>query len=363
MLILLIQPYNCFKQDRFIYLIFELKGKPYSFKKQYVTQMGNSMKSLKVSKVKQLLKDFTELTPDYLFAAIHGQLVYTNPSLEKFLNLEDEMPKVKDILSKGEDGYLLKNQKRSIPVDVKHRVTEIEEEKVSLYICHDLSRVKKLQKTMEHRCNEYEVFSYRVAHDLKGPLSAAKQYLSVVDKNEIDSEMVMETLDKSIGIIQSLYVLSGLSQHTDFQEVDLGSIVPSLDDMMPEFPDYTLSCKYTYFGSPTITLTMLQNLFKNTLDHFKGKGKPEVKITTEKSDEDHIVLTFEDNGPGIPEEERSAIQEAFYKGKESEGLGLGMNIVKKAVELQHGKMVISDSEKLGGVCIEITFPAKDPEEF
>ena len=325
--------------------------------------MGYSMKSLKVSKIQKILKDFSELTPDYLFAAVHGQLVYTNSRLEKFLNIEDEMPKVKDILSKAEEGYFLTNQKRSIPVEVKHRVSEIKDEKISLYICHDQSRVKKLQKTMEHRCNEYEVFSYRVAHDLKGPLSAAKQYLSVVEKNEIDADMVMETLDKSIGIIQSLYVLSGLSQHTDFQEVDLGSIIPSLEDMMPEFPEYTLSCKYTYFGSPTITLTMLQNLFKNTIDHFRGKGKPEVIIKTQQNDDESIILTFEDNGPGIPEEERTAIQEAFYKGKESEGLGLGMNIVKKAVELQHGKMKISDSEKLGGVCIEITFPAKDPEEF
>ena len=321
------------------------------------------MKTLKISKIKKVLKEFSEMTPDYLFAAIQGQIAFMNSRLEKFQNIEDELPKVKDILSRGEEGYLLKNSKKAIPVEVKHKVIEIEEEKISLYICRDLSRVQKLQKTMEQRCNEYEVFSYRVAHDLKGPLSAAKQYLSVVDNKEIDSDMVMETLDKSIGIIQSLYVLSGLSQHTDFQEVDLGSIIPSLEDMMPEFPEYTLSCKYTFFGSPTITLTMLQNLFKNSLDHYKGKGSTEVKITTASLDGDKTLLRFEDNGPGIPEEERHAIQEAFYRGKDSEGLGLGMNIVKKAVELQEGKMKILDSEELGGVCIELTFPAKDPDEF
>ena len=321
------------------------------------------MKALKSSKVKKILKEFSEVTPSYLFAAVHGQLIYMNSRLEKFLNTEEEMPKVKDILSKGDSGYILKNNKRSFPVDVKHRVVDMEDEKVSLYICRNLSQILKLQQTMEQRCNEYEVFSYRVAHDLKGPLSAAKQYLSVVDKKEIDSEMVIETLDKSIGIIQSLYVLSGLSQHTDFQEVDLGSIIPSLEDMMPEFPDYTLICKYTYFGSPTITLTMLQNLFKNSIDHFKGKGSPEVKISTLQDEDGKITIRFEDNGPGIPEEEIESIQEAFYRGKESEGLGLGMNIVKKAVELQQGKMKISDSEELGGVCIELTFPAKDPDEF
>jgi len=321
------------------------------------------MKALKISKIKKILKEFSEMTPDYLFAASHGQLVLANSRLEKFLSIEGEMPKVKDFLSKGDEGYILKNNRKSLPVEVKHRVIEVEEEKVSLYICRDLSRVQKLQKTMEQRCNEYEVFSYRVAHDLKGPLSAAKQYLSVVNKEEVDSEMVMETLDKSIGIIQSLYVLSGLSQHTDFQEVDLGSIIPSLEDMMPDFPEYTLSCKHTFFGSPTISLTMLQNLFKNSLDHFKGKGSPEVKITTIEEENDRVIIKFEDNGPGIPEEERAAIQEAFYRGKDSDGLGLGMNIVKKAVELQEGKMVISDSQDLGGVCIEMSFPAKNPEDF
>ena len=320
------------------------------------------MNSLKVSTVKKILQEFSEITPNYLFAAIHGQIVYVNAKLEKFLNVENALLKVKDILSKSEEGYQLSNARRSIPVDVKHRVITLDDEKVSLYICHDLSQVQKLQKIMQHRCNEYEVFSYRVAHDLKGPLSAAKQYLSMVDPKEIDPGMVVETLEKSIGIIQSLYVLSGLSQNTDFQEVDLGSIIPSLEDMMPEFPDYTLSCLHTFHGSPTITLTLLQNLFKNTLDHFKGKGSPEVKITTEETDDEKVIVRFEDNGPGIPAEEREQIQEAFYKGKESEGLGLGMNIVKKAVELQEGKMKITDSEELGGVCIEITFPASSPDE-
>ncbi|MCM8541638.1 MAG: HAMP domain-containing histidine kinase [Lentisphaeraceae bacterium] len=321
------------------------------------------MDSLKVSMVKKILQEFSEITPNYLFAAIHGQIVYINTKLEKFLSVESDLPKVKDILSKNEDGYQLHNARRTIPVDVKHRIITIDEEKVSLYICHDLSQVLKLQKTMQQRCNEYEVFSYRVAHDLKGPLSAAKQYLSMVEQNEIDSAMVVETLEKSIGIIQSLYVLSGLSQNTDFQEVDLGSIIPSLEDMMPDFPDYTLSCLHTFYGSPTITLTLLQNLFKNTIDHFKGKGTPEVKITTEERNDEKVIVKFEDNGSGIPFDERDSIQEAFYKGKESDGLGLGMNIVKKAVELQDGKMKISDSEELGGVCIELTFPAKDPDEI
>lgn len=322
------------------------------------------MGSLKLSKIKAILEEFSELTPSYLFAAEHGNLIYVNSRLEKFLNLEDELPKVKDILSRDENNkYFLKSSRKTIPVDVKHKVATIDEEKVSLYICRDLTQILKLQNIMEKRCDEYEVFSYRVAHDLKGPLSAAKQYLSVVDKKEIDAEMVIETLDKSIGIIQSLYVLSGLSQHSDFQEVDLGFIIPSLEDMMPEFPEYELSCAHTFFGSPTITLTLLQNLFKNTLDHFKGKGTPEVKITTSETEGETITLTFEDNGPGIPPEEVESIQEAFYKGKDSEGLGLGMNIVKKAVELQHGKMKITGSEELGGVKIELTFPAKDPDEF
>ena len=320
------------------------------------------MSSLKNSMIKKILQEFSEITPNYLFAANHGQIVYVNSRLEKFLGADKDLPKVKDILSKEENGYVLKNSRRAIPVEVKHRVISIDDEKISLYICHDLTQVQKLQKTMQQRCNEYEVFSYRVAHDLKGPLSAAKQYLSMVDPKELEPEMVVETLEKSIGIIQSLYVLSGLSQNTDFQEVDLGSIIPSLEDMMPDFPDYTLSCKYTFYGSPTITLTLLQNLFKNTLDHFKGKGAPEVKITTIEAEGDKIILKLEDNGPGIPPEDRESIQEAFYRGKESEGLGLGMNIVKKAVELQEGKMKISESEELGGVCIEMTFPAKDPDE-
>ena len=302
------------------------------------------------------LSTLADLSNDFFIAVKDGNISYLNSKALKLLKCEGlEYPKLNEILIHNEEGLFLKGPRKLVPVKKREKTIFEGDSKVRLISLRDLYDINKLEDFMEKRCNEYEVFSYRVAHDLKGPLSAARQYLSVITKDQVDIEMLIETLDKSVDIINGLYLLSGLSKHTDFSEVDLNVIVPSLADMLSGFPEYEMDCEHCFYGSPTMALTLLQNLFKNTIDHFKGEDKPKVIISTSKED-DKVILTYEDNGKGIPKEERKSVLEVFYKGSHSEGLGLGMNIISKAVELMHGRMKIKESEELGGVKIIFTFP-------
>lgn len=78
------------------------------------------------------------------------------------------------------------------------------------------------------------------------------------------------------------------------------------------------------------------NLVSNAIHAMKDKGK--LRITA-KCDGTKVLVTFEDNGGGIPDDVRDKIFEPFYTTKVSgEGVGIGLDITKKIIERHQGRI-------------------------
>ncbi|WP_233127102.1 sensor histidine kinase KdpD [Rodentibacter sp. Ppn85] len=72
-----------------------------------------------------------------------------------------------------------------------------------------------------------------------------------------------------------------------------------------------------------------------------------------------LILRVEDNGKGIPKEERQRVLDPFYRilGSEQQGSGLGLAIAAEIVKHYDGTLVLKDSEKFKtGLLIEIWLP-------
>jgi signal transduction histidine kinase len=74
-----------------------------------------------------------------------------------------------------------------------------------------------------------------------------------------------------------------------------------------------------------------------------------------------VVLTVEDNGPGIPPRERRHIFEQFYRAddlltREVEGTGLGLSIARNIVRAHGGRILVEDAED-GGARFVVVLPA------
>lgn len=69
------------------------------------------------------------------------------------------------------------------------------------------------------------------------------------------------------------------------------------------------------------------------------------------------VLEVEDNGPGIPEEERGRVFERFHRllVNDTEGSGLGLSIVKEIAEIHAAAVEISHGRDHVGACFRIKF--------
>jgi signal transduction histidine kinase len=101
---------------------------------------------------------------------------------------------------------------------------------------------------------------------------------------------------------------------------------------------------------------LLQELISNLIDNAVRYGREGGSITLSVTSPAQI--TIEDDGPGIPENEREKVFERFHRvpGSPGGGAGLGLAIVRE-IALAHGAQVQLDSPVAGsGTRIRITFP-------
>ena len=110
-------------------------------------------------------------------------------------------------------------------------------------------------------------------------------------------------------------------------------------------------------GDPVLLRRMIRNLLENGLRH--GRGAP-VALTLSRPDPSEIRIEVSDGGPGVPEEEREAIFEPFYRVKGASeadgGYGLGLSLVRQ-IARRHGGDVHCVGRPGGGCVFRVTLPA------
>jgi signal transduction histidine kinase len=104
----------------------------------------------------------------------------------------------------------------------------------------------------------------------------------------------------------------------------------------------------------------LRQVLRNLLDNAARYAREEIRVGLETA-QDHILLVVEDDGPGIPPQERERIFNRFARLEESRsrtggGAGLGLAVVQGIVE-RHGGHINVGRAGIGGARFEISLPA------
>lgn len=108
-------------------------------------------------------------------------------------------------------------------------------------------------------------------------------------------------------------------------------------------------------GDPFMLREMLNNLIDNAVRYTQPGGQVTVRVTREPPG---VVLSVEDNGPGIPETERARVFERFYRvlGTGAEGCGLGLAIVREIALAHGGDVSLAGSANDTGTRVRVVFP-------
>lgn len=210
-------------------------------------------------------------------------------------------------------------------------------------------KIAQRTKDLSRAYKELDTFFYRSSHDFRRPLTtflglAEVANVTVRDPNALELfDKVKDTainLDKMLVKLQSISDLG--SQQLVFKEVMLQELFDSVcDDFREEIQRNGIEtncevCLKTPFVSyPAMIRTIIENMVENGI-HFCSRMDPfiHMKAYNEGSD---VVLEFHDNGAGIARQYHHQIFDMYFRGNDrSKGNGLGLYIVKKAVEKLDG---------------------------
>ncbi|MFW6153064.1 MAG: GAF domain-containing protein, partial [Halobacteriota archaeon] len=230
-------------------------------------------------------------------------------------------------------------------------------ELAELLIAHASEALTRLERTSEleehtqalNRQNErLEKFASIVSHDLRNPLNVATGQLTLAG-DECDSahlEEVSNALDRMEALIEDTLALARQGRTVAEREpIDLASHVGDCWDLV-ESPAATLVVEdsATLLGDPERVRQVFENLFRNAVEH--GGDGVTVRVGTSGDG-----LFVEDDGPGIPPEERADVFRSQYSTTGDSGFGLA--IVTEIVEA-HGWSIDVTEGVDGGARFEIT---------
>jgi signal transduction histidine kinase len=209
-----------------------------------------------------------------------------------------------------------------------------------------------------------------MAHEVRNPLAPIKTTVEELHRRyrEGDREYA-EVHDRGcLAVIEQVVKLEGVvkrfrdfSRPVDpvFAPLDLNSLVAAvaalLRDLRVELdlaPDLG-----TIRADGGELRQVLLNLVQNARVAMDGRENPRLLLATRAAGE-VVVLEVEDNGPGIPEGDRSLVFEPF-RSTTPGGMGLGLALVKGIV-LAHRGSVRAGVGRLGGACLRVELP-RDPE--
>jgi two-component system sensor histidine kinase TctE len=100
---------------------------------------------------------------------------------------------------------------------------------------------------------------------------------------------------------------------------------------------------------------MLGNLLDNAIRYTQRGGHVTVRVAAESG---RVVLSVEDNGPGIPPDEREHVFERFHRvlGTGAEGCGLGLAIVREIAQGHNADVRLTAGATGAGTLVSIAFP-------
>jgi len=216
--------------------------------------------------------------------------------------------------------------------------------------------IAHIQKVSENR----RLFIGNITHEIRTPLTSIIGYSSLMKNRKVtDAEVMVEYaqkiheegkyMEKMSERLMSMLLLENQAivlENVSLSE-ELKKIVQGLEGVFPEV-QFEMKLAENVWGEVDRTLfqSLITNLVKNAMAAYEQN--PVVRIELDEKREIRVI----DYGKGIPEEELEKIKEPFYtlhkdRNRRTSGMGLGLPLCFKIVEVQNGKLEIHSTEHVG----------------
>ncbi len=205
----------------------------------------------------------------------------------------------------------------------------------------DVTEAEQYRRELERETERLDAFASIVAHDLRNPLNVAQGYLDI-ERDRRDSEelgSVDESLDRMSAIINDVLTLA--REGEDIGETEPVSLSATVEECWQrvDTAEATLAVAddLRVVADASRLQQLLENLLRNAVEH----GGSDVTITVGRL-ENGDGFYVEDDGDGIPAENRERVLEAGFTSSE-DGTGFGLEIVKKIADAHGWGVTVTES--------------------
>jgi signal transduction histidine kinase len=232
--------------------------------------------------------------------------------------------------------------------------------------------VARLAETMNAMLNRLDSAQQRqrefvsdASHELRSPVASMRTELEVALAHPDTTDWpgmarrVLGEHDRLEHLVDDLLQLARLDEGRKLrvEDVDLDDIVLTEANHARRLPVRTSAVSAGRVrGEPRV----LEQVVRNLLDNAARHGDSQVAVGVAQSN-GHVVLTVDDDGPGVPVPDRQRIFERFTRGdtgraRDDGGTGLGLALVRRVVDA-HGGTITCEESPLGGARFAVTLPS------
>ena len=283
------------------------------------------------------------------------------------------------IIGKGRELIGRKKDGSTFPFLLSISEVHLNDKLIFTGIIHDLSEIQQVKAALEkeRELNELKSrFVTMASHEFRTPLSTILSSASLIaryveekdqDKRDKHISRIKSSVSNLTGILNDFLSLSRLEEgqiHNHPVEVVLNSVLEEIQDEMlslmkegqqleVSFPDDSIQILIDKNLLKNICINLLSNAIK-----YSEEGK---KISFRVQFQDrNILMEVQDQGIGIPEDEQVHVFNRFFRAHNAsniQGTGLGLNIVKKYLDLLGGEVNFK-SKSHEGTTFFVTIPVQ-----
>jgi signal transduction histidine kinase len=213
------------------------------------------------------------------------------------------------------------------------------------------------------------------SHELRTPLTVIRGQLEVLARDEHPSgsdvrrveRLVQGEVSRMSRLVDELLLLAH-SDESEFlrrEEIELERYVPELWEGIRHTAERRFELRMETGGvlwaDPDRLAQALRNLLRNAIEH-TDPGTGRVRLAVEAVNGAAVRFSVQDDGPGIPADQRGRIFDRFHRtdvarNRAYGGTGLGLAIVQAIVDAHGGSVAAKAGTDLGGARVEIELPA------
>lgn len=230
-------------------------------------------------------------------------------------------------------------------------------------------RINHMADRIEDLLEAQKSLLHSVSHELRTPIARLEFGIELLDARAKDPDLskriaAMEgDLRELNSLVNELLDMSKLDSTRQLQAAPgvLAEVLHECTGMLPPSP-HALDCALADdLGEFAMDRRLLARAVCNLLRNAQKYAHGRILLSAARVDGGAVEITVDDDGPGIPPEEREKIFDPFYRLDRSRdratgGFGLGLSIARKAVAL-HGGSLRAEGSPLGGARFVITLPA------